>query len=255
MRGMFALFWAALFIMAGSPAFAQIAVKVGAYNFPPYYHTKERRGVVADLIDFLNHAQDDFAFELVPTSPRRRYADMEMGRFDVMMFEMQEWGWSDHPVETTPSMLVGGELYVARAEDGRGESFFEDIVRKKLVGIAGYHYRFAGFNSDEQFLKSTFDIRLTSTHDGNLMSILAGRSDVAIVTQSYLKRWQRKNPDASERLLVSERLDQQYRLPILVGPRSPATASELWDALMLANDDNALARFFESRDLGDLLAF
>ena len=50
MRGMFALFWAALFIMAGSPAFAQIAVKVGAYNFPPYYHTKERRGVVADLI-------------------------------------------------------------------------------------------------------------------------------------------------------------------------------------------------------------
>ena len=255
MRRMFAPFWVVLLTLVGSPAMADVTVKVGAYHFPPYYHTKEARGLVVDLIDFLNQAQHEFTFKLVPTSPRRRYADMEAGRFDVMMFEMKEWGWSDRRVETTPSMLTGGELYVARVEDGRGESFFENIVRKKLVGIAGYHYRFADFNSDEQFLKSTFDIRLTSTHDGNLMSILAGRSDVAIVTQSFLKRWRRKNPDASERLLVSERFDQHYRLPILVGPKSPATASELWDTLMLVNDDDALARFFENRDLGDLLAF
>lgn len=255
MRGNFALFWVVLLTLVGSPALAGVTVTVGAYHFPPYYHNKEARGLVVDLIDFLNQEQDGFTFKLVPTSPRRRYADMEAGRFDVMMFEMQEWGWAGQPVETTPPILVGGELYVARAEAGRGEGFFEDIVQKKLVGIAGYHYRFADFNSDEQFLKSTFDIRLTSTHDGNLMSILAGRSDVAIVTQSFLKRWQRKNPDTSERLLVSERLDQQYRLPILVGPKSPATASKLWDTLMRVNDDNALARFFESRDLGDLLAF
>ncbi|MGI9510673.1 MAG: substrate-binding periplasmic protein [Geminicoccaceae bacterium] len=243
-----------LAVMA-TPAFAKIDIKVGAYHFPPFYHAKTGAGVSADLIAFLNKAQSDYRFTLVPTSPRRRYADMDRGRFHVMMFEMPEWGWQSHPVDTTPLLLTGGEVYVARAAASRNQGFFDDVTKRKLIAMAGYHYGFAGFNSDAEFLRSRFDIRLTPTHEGNLISILAGRRDIAIVTKAFLRQWRRQNPDDYAKLLISEKLDQEYRLPILVGSASPLSASDLWKIVTKTENEGALRKFFTQRGLRELVAF
>jgi len=238
-------------------ALAQTVVKVGAFDFPPYYNVTTGDGVTADLLDFLNKTQNTYEFKLLPTSPRRRYSDIASGRFHIMFFEMPEWGWGRRSisVEATPSLLTGGEVYVTRAGHGRDQSFFDDIKSRTLSGITGYHYGFADFNSDPDFLRSNFDIHLTSTHDGNLRSILAGRSEVAVVTKAYLKLWQQRNPTTDDRLLVSDKLDQVYQLPILVGPVSPVEASDLWEMIVNIDADHALRRFFQERGLGSLIAF
>ena len=252
------LLWAAFlacWALAAIPSHAQVTLKVGAYHFPPFYHAKRGQGVTVDLIRFLNDNQDAYQFDLVPTSPRRRYADMLQGRFQIMMFEMPEWGWHNLSVETTPLLLTGGEVYVARAARGRDERFFSDVASRKLIGIAGYHYGFADFNSDADFLKSKFDIHLTPTHEGNLMSVIAGRREIAIVTQSFLRRWQKANPSKYDKLLVSEKLDQKYRLPLLVGSASDASTSDLWHLLTEINSGGALTKFFEQLGLRDQVAF
>ncbi|MBT6202185.1 MAG: hypothetical protein HOI34_00615 [Rhodospirillaceae bacterium] len=82
---------AATLILALQPAAAQQTVKIGAYYFPPYA-TNTVEGMVADLVVAMNDVQDNYRFEIVPTSATDRYADLEAGEFDMLAFENIAWG-------------------------------------------------------------------------------------------------------------------------------------------------------------------
>ncbi len=71
------------------------------------------------------------------------------------------------------------ELFVAKSEELRGQQYFEQLQGKQLALYRGYHYGFAGFNSDPEFLSSTFNANLGHSHDSNLLMVMRGRADVA----------------------------------------------------------------------------
>jgi hypothetical protein len=70
----------------------------------------------------------------------------------------------------------------------------------------GYHYGFAGFDADPDYLARTFNAVLTYSHDSNLLMLLARRVDIAVVTRSYLEIFLDRPPELVTELLVSERL-------------------------------------------------
>ncbi|WP_254434861.1 ABC transporter substrate-binding protein [Magnetospirillum sp. UT-4] len=226
-RGLFLLAMA----WGGGGTAAAETVRVGGYPFPPFVEA-DGSGLARDLIDTLNKAQSDYVFTFVPVAARRRYGDLAEGRFDVMFFESPEWEWAEKglPVDFTAIYLRGGEVFVARAQPGRGQDYFAELKGKSLVGILGYHYGFADFDADPGRLARDWNMKLVGSHSSSIDMVLAGRVDMAVVTDSYLWTYLGRTPEARRALLVSERLDQVYRHRALVrrgGPIAVATLDEL----------------------------
>lgn len=228
-------FWRRTLAVAGlgaillNPVYAA-EVKVGGYEFPPFVDEKAPGGGLAPaMIDALNSLDSEYSFTFVSTSPKRRYDAFRKGRYDLMLFEMPIWGWEKEGLdyETTPVLLKGGEVYVGHADTVTDQSYFDWLGDKKLAGLLGYHYGFADFNSDQEYLDQNYDIELTTTHRGNLGKVLKKRIDIAVVTKSFLGLYFIENPEARDQLVLSEKLDQEYRLPGLISVDSPIKATEL----------------------------
>jgi ABC-type amino acid transport substrate-binding protein len=238
----------------GLMATAQAAelVRVGGYDFPPFVEDSATapRGLTLDLIDALNKAQSEVQFRFVPTSPRRRYGDLSEGRLDAIFFESPEWEWAEkgYPADFSNVFLRGGEVFIALNKPGRGQDYFADLKGKRLVGILGYHYGFAGFNSDPDTLARTYGMKLVTTHRSSIDMVVGERVDIGIVTDAYLHAYLQRAPEIAGRLLVSDRYDQMYNHRILVrrgGPLSSATVNRLLAGM---ERDGTLARIF--RDAG-----
>ncbi|MBI3444136.1 MAG: transporter substrate-binding domain-containing protein [Magnetospirillum sp.] len=242
-----------LMICIGVPAGAGQVIKVGGYEFAPFVETDaagKPAGLALNLIAALNRHQDRYTFQFVPTSPNRRYKDFEDRKFDVIFFESPDWGWTERklPVDVSKVFLDGGELYIAQARQGRGQDYFSDFGGKKMVGILGYHYGFAGFVADPATLAARHRMVLVNDNAASIEMILKDRGDIAVVTDAYLKRYLRAKPAAAERLLVSERFDQRYAHRALIHRDSALGVAEM-DRLLTAMDlDGTLTRLW--RDFG-----
>lgn len=211
-------------------AMAAQEVRVGGYHFPPYLDKPESphpQGLVPDLLHALNALQRQYHFVLVPTSATRRYRDLQGGRFDLIFFESSLWGWDVTPHLELNLSIDDAEVYVAAAEPGRGQAYFDDLKGKRLALYSGYHYGFAGFEADPEYLAHTFDALMTYSHDSNLRMLLARRVDVAVVTWSYLQMFLDRNPQLVPELLVSERVDQQYHHQVLLRPGGVLTPDQV----------------------------
>lgn len=205
-------------------------VRVGAYHFPPYVVAPgpaQSGGLLPELLQELNELQDEYHFVLVPTSSARRYRDFNQGRYDLIFFESSDWGWQDCEFDRVDMGLQDVELFVARAQPGRTQDYFDSLQGKRLALIHGYHYAFADFNADPQFLAANFQAELNLSADSNLLLVLHGRADLALVTGSYLHAFLRRHPEHAERLLVSRRIDQLYRHSALLRPDAAISADQL----------------------------
>ena len=219
--------WAVLAFFS-VPAVAGQTVRVGGYEFPPFVEADET-GVTAALIARLNDVQTQYRFQFVPTSARRRYAELGEGRFDVMFFESPDWEWTERkvPVHFTDVFLSGGELFVALAQPGRGQDFFRQLKGRHIAGIQGYHYGFAGFDADPDRLARDWGMKLVKSPKSSLDMVLAGRVDLAVVTDSYLWGYLSANPDAKGKLLVSDHFDQRYSHRVLVRDGGPIGVGDM----------------------------
>lgn len=223
-------------------AFAAQEVRIGAYHFPPYAIKPEQAesgGLVAELLVILNQAQDQYRFSLVPTSTKRRYRDLQSGRYDLILFESPGWGWQDTPHVATDLHIEDAEVYVALNAPGRDQGYFDSLQGKRLALYSGYHYGFAGFNADPQFLAREFDALLTYSHDSNLSMILRQRAEIAVITRSYLNMYLQRHPAQARAFLVSERVDQIYRHQALFSQQS-AIAPEVFVGLLEQLKDQGL---------------
>ncbi len=229
---------------------AATLVKVGAYEFPPYVSDAEP-GVTAAFLEVLNASQDELRFVLVPTSPQRRYEDMEQGRFDMIAFESLAWGWQNHPVDATRVFLQDAEVFVAKAAPDIDQSFFNRLDGKTILGRLGFHYAFAGYNADPAELERRYRMRVTMTHEGNVRNVVAGRATLAIVTRSFLNRFLRANPDIAPKILVSERTDQIYEHTILIRRGAPISVAWMNALLDRLESTGALAALWRASGITD----
>lgn len=210
----------ALLLCLTSPAPAEpLNVRVGGYQFSPFVDLDARgraSGLTLELIALMNQQQAQYHFQFVATEPSLRFREFSAGRFDLVFFENIAWGWQRLPVRSSRVFLRGGERYLALAGAGRDQSYFNDLAGKRLVGIKGYHYGFAGFNSNPDYLTQHFNIQLIDSNAGSIRMLLSGRVDIAVVTEAFLEQYLQQHPDLRSQLLVSEIRDQDYQHTILV---------------------------------------
>lgn len=234
-----------LYLLQLPAGYAAQEVRVGGYHFPPYLFKPEApqpHGLVPELLDALNRMQGDYRFVLVPTSASRRYRDMEGERYDLILFESSQWGWQDTPHLGLPLNIEDAEVYVAAAEPGRGQDYFDDFSGKRMALYSGYHYGFAGYNADQDYLTRSFNALMTYSHDSNLRMLQLQRADVAVITRSYLRMYLERHPDLVAGLLVSERFDQIYRHEVLLRPNGPLGPPQMAQLLARLESEGELSR-------------
>lgn len=241
--------WLLLGVMVGpSMAAAAERVQVGGAHFPPYvgkFEEEKATGLLPELLTALNQIQGQYQFVLLPTAVARRFRDFQQGRIDIAIFENPEWGWQGIPHQLVDMGLEDAEVYVARNEPSRGQAYFDQLKGKRLALYNGYHYRFASFNADPEFLRREFNATLTYSHDSNLLMVLRGRADVALVTRSYLDDFLVRHPQYEGQLLMANTVDQVYHHYALLRPESPIDAKEFATLLDHLRRDGRLMRIFE----------
>ena len=75
--------------------------------------------------------------------------------------------------------------------------------------------------------------------------VLKKRSDMAIVTRSYLNQYLNKYPQSKKKLLVSERVAQTYKNQLLIRPTQPLGINTLYKLVKKALAQNTLATKFK----------
>lgn len=247
------LFLLSLCLLAGS-AWAALprTILIGAYNFPPYMVHPEQdsgSGLTVELVALFNQVQKRFHFSIVPTSSARRYRDLQTGRYDLILFEDPDWGWEGARYTLIDMGIDDAEVYVARAEPGRDEAYFDTLLGKRLVLYSGYHYGFAGYDADPLMLQQRFQATLTYSHDSNLLMVLHGRADIAVVTRSYLEQRLGRDPELRGKLLVSRRFDQEYHLNAMLRPNAPIEPQDFEGLLQRLQADESYQRLLERYQL------
>ena len=239
-------------LLAAQPLLAAQLIKVGAYHFPPYVskpEAEQAQGLLPDLLATLNAQQSEYQFVLVPTSVTRRFRDFQSARYDLIMFESPTWGWQNTPHETFDLQVQDAEVYVAKAAAGRGQEYFSQFSGKRLALYNGYHYGFAQFNADPEYLAKQFNAVLTYSHDSNLLMVLRERADLTVVTRSYLHRYLLRYPEQRTQMLVSDRVDQVYRHQALLRPNAPISVEGLRGLLRQLRDGGQLSALYRQYDL------
>ena len=230
------------------PSQAAQQVRVGAAHFPPYTVRPESgadTGLLPQLVEALNQLQTDYQFVLVPTSIPRRFNDFKEGRVDMAIFENPDWGWKDIPHTDVDMGLEDAEIFVAQKKPDRDENYFKDLTGKRLALYSGYHYEFASFNADPKYLADTYNATLTYSHDSNLLMVLRGRADIALVTRSYLSDYLLRNEKVGEQLLVSQRIDQVYHHYAILRPMAPISGETFAKLLQGLRDNGQMLKIFD----------
>lgn len=252
-RFFFTLIALFFFSLQAPVASAEKVVRVAGYTFPPFVNHDGSKGLTVDFLELLNSQQTEYRFIFSKIPSNRRYWAIEHQSADMILFEMSEWGWQDYQFlyQESRDIFHGGEVYITRAEQGRDQSYFEDIKSKHIAGVFGYHYGFADFNGDRKWLEDNFEIHLIDNPSHVITMILRNRADVGVVTESFLNLHFAKYPQAMEELLVSKKKDQEYRLKALAGNHSPLSLADFHALLDSLKENGELKKFFDLNGVGE----
>jgi hypothetical protein len=205
-----------------------IVVKIGGYEFAPFIEKEGREGIVKDLIAKLNTSQEKYHFEFVLTSANRRYRDFQTQKYDIILFEDEAWSWKKLGINYARTGIIGNgkELAVAMNDVSRDQSYFDNLNDKRIEVVLGYHYQVTDMKSDAQTMMNKKIIQGKSSQD-NLEDLLSKKVDVTFINSFMLSRFLKKNKELKEKLLIRNKVDQQYALRCLIHPNSPIKVSEL----------------------------
>ncbi len=236
-----------IFLLAARPLIPETIVRVGGYTYPPFIGKDESgsySGLTLDLLELLNGIDSGYRFLFVPTSPNRRYRDAEAGLYDIIFFERTEWGWSERGIPTTVSgvLFQDSQVFLARRHPDRGQEYFDDFEGKRLLGILGYHYRFAGGVTDPDALERTFGMGTVNDQTAVVQAVLSQRADIGIVNETFLRGYLVRHPEAAELLLVSDRCDDIHPLRILFMEHAPIGPRTLESLLLRLERETAIER-------------
>lgn len=218
-----------------------IPVKVGVVHFPPYIEVEsdgKTGGMIIELLEFMNTAQSTYKFEPVQTSAMRKIRDFKNGSYDLGFFDNVKWGWNKNEVNASVVYMRGKEIYIAKKKPGRGESYFNDFSGKSMVGMLGYHYGFAKFNADANYLRKNFNMQASTSNEGSVKMILHDRGDIAIVSDAFLNWYFLTDPEARAKILISKKVDQHYFHSVIVRKNIRPSVQEI---------NSLLAKFKQSK--------
>jgi ABC-type amino acid transport substrate-binding protein len=217
-------------IFGSSPSQAKeaIVVKVGAYEYGVVYFFEngEPDGMVPILINLLNRVQDDYRFELVETSSRRRYQALETGEADLLLLESSQWDWPEYNVQFSDTIVREKDIYLALSSRTDAQELFADVTAHRMLCVLGFHYGFADYNADPEYLRKNFNVLLHYNESEILDALFAEEAPIAVVSGGFLARQLAREPELRERIIIADKPDATYELVSVLSMNSAIPLDE-----------------------------
>lgn len=234
--------------LSGSPAYAKEIIRVGGYPFAPfvYRHGPAYDGVTLALIQALNQIQDEFELSFTPISSTRRLQGFDLHRFDLILFENPRWGWEGRDLEFIPLPFSDGDIMITLKSAEDTTALFQHPDKYSLIAVQGFHYGFANYQNDPDYLRQHYDILLVKDNESSLQALLRKRGKIALITYSYLMTRLSQQPELQRQITLAPSYDTRYALGALLRASHPhlhRTQLEKW--LNQLEQDGSLARIWE----------
>lgn len=186
---------------------------------PPFTNSlvpnSNTKGIISDLVTELNKLQSNLYFEQVKTSARRRCLEFKNKTVDLIFLASMNWGWKKCQGKNLVDIAMYKEVYITKSKPNINQTFFNDLKHKNFVIMRGFHYGFANFNSDENYLKSNFHVEFSSSYEAMLKMILNERGDVGVVPYSYIKYYSSFDHSIKNNFFISNKIDSSDVLSII----------------------------------------
>jgi len=234
---------------ASEQSIEQIEVVVGFGVRPPFLDESEQNGAGPDILAVLNIIQEKFNFIYKPIPSQRKIQAIKESWVDIFMWDNLAWGWKDSAMQASNSLVNSKDVYIALAEAHRTQHFFNDLTKRKISFVNGYHYKTADFETDVDKLSTRFNLSMVRTEEAALKMVLAKRVEVSIVSETALNWFLIRYPKYRSKILISETFDTQYSRHFLVSNKSVITVSEINQFLTLADKKGLLAPIYRKYGL------
>ncbi|WP_297021316.1 ABC transporter substrate-binding protein [Thalassospira sp.] len=241
-----------LFAISTAQGQERVPVKVGAYEYGVVYFFDDGRpsGMVPSLIRLLNDSQDEYAFELVETSSRRRYRSVTNGEVDLVLLESSKWEWEELDVLFSDPIVQEQDLYLTLAGRGDADMRFSDVTSYPMLCVLGFHYGFAGFNADPEYMRSNFDVLLRYNEKEVLDGLLAGEAPIGVVSAGFLALEFGTNPDVRDRVTIASQPDATYDLVSVLSDNSAISLERFNQLIAELHEDGEVERLWQQLHRG-----
>lgn len=243
---------AILFAVTVAKADERIPVKVGAYEYGLvyFYEDGKPQGMVLHMINLLNDVQDEYVFELVETSSRRRYQAVTGGEVDLVLLESAKWDWQEHEVQFSQPIVQEKDIYLTLAGPGDADTLLSNVTDYPILCVLGFHYGFAGFNADPQYLHRHFDVLLRYNEQEVLDGLLAGEAPIGIVSAGFLAARFVDHPSLRQRLVISDQPDAVYDLVAVLSATSPIPLERFNQLIAKLHNTGEVERLWQQLHIG-----
>lgn len=230
---------ACILLLLTYPIYAKTLINVGVGYRVPYLFDNHT-GLTYDLIKVMNAIQTEYQFEVVELPVKRKFESAQQGWVDILMWDNINWGWEQENMSASVPLVACKDLYVTQNELGKTQSYFSDLKDKHIVGVNGFHYQFADFETDIEKLRNKFDITLVRNEQDAITMMLKRRADVAIVNSVTISWFLKSRPSMTKDILVSKRFDTQFSRHFLVPKQSEKITAGTLNAILASADKRGL---------------
>lgn len=241
-----------LFGLMVAKAAEPVPVKVGAYEYGVvyFYENGQPKGMVPHLISLLNDMQDEYVFELAETSSRRRYWAVMSGEVDLVLLESSNWDWHELNVRFSDTIVREQGVYLALAGRDDAEMLFEDVIRYPILCVLGFHYGFADFNADPEYLRQNYDVLLRYNEKDVLAGLLSGEAPIGVVSAGFLATQVIENPDLRDAIVIADQPDATHDLVSVFSDSSSISPERLNQLIAKLRTTGELERMWQQHHLG-----
>lgn len=206
----------------------KIQVIVGVSPQEPYFLEGDTTGLTHELINAMNQVQQQYQFNVMGIPVKRAFQMLSQKWVDLIIWDNPMWGWKNkQSVQVSLPLINEKDVFVALLDTSRKQSYFDELVGKRLVLVNGYHYQFLSLETNINELKKYHTIKLVKTESIALEEIVSGRADVTVVSESSLGWFLKSQPHHQQKLLISERYDSEYQRYFLLPEHSKIPIKEM----------------------------
>lgn len=240
-KGIFIIF----FIMAAlCILFTQTEVYVAATEVQLPLTFEDGSGLSKSVIDGLNEVQKDFKFIFKSIPTKRLYSEVQKGLVHVAAFHNMHWGWDDTQVDKSLDLLSTGDVYIALKDKNKDQSFFDNVGKTSMIGVLGFHYKYANFTTDVETLKNEYNTQTVADESTVIKIITKKRAEIGVVSLTLLNYIKKTDAKTYKKLLISDRYDTQYVRHFIVSKNAPITAQQLNDILKKLSKSGKLKKIY-----------
>ena len=231
---LFLLFVLLIFTKPSLSKPVDIDVLVEDGYFPIIINAQKKQGFAPEFINIINDAQEEFNFILISLPVKRLTLSVEKNNFDVLFLMAMQWlpQASQENIEKTKFYTITkNELYTLK-ENASEQTYFDNLDKLTKVGVLGYSYQFAGFNTNAEYLREEHQVSLTIDEFNVVKMLLLRRAEVGVLNSIAYQYFKKQNILNMDLLFKSDIPDAVYETHFLINSQSNKISSRKMDEIL-----------------------